>query len=51
MQNIPPVSMIALMEPPMIAAMEPFSNVQKAVFGPAPQLAIFTPFQSALLGV
>ena len=45
------VSMITLMEPPMIALMEPFQTGQKAVFGPASnlfKLVFFTPFQSVV---
>jgi hypothetical protein len=40
-----------LMEPPMIALMEPFRTGQKAVFGPASnlfKLVFFTPFQSVV---
>ena len=43
------LSMIALMEPPMIAVMGPFQNGQKAVLGPASNYGFSPPFKVSFL--
>ncbi|MFH1981292.1 MAG: AAA domain-containing protein, partial [Pseudomonadota bacterium] len=44
-QNVLPVSMIAIYEPPMIAVMEPVESGQKTVLGPASNYGFSPPFK------
>ena len=44
------LSMIALMEPPMIGVMEPFQSGQKAILGPGSNYGFSPPFKLPFLG-